>query len=268
MSQTQSPFRLLFVTQEDPFYVRLFFEEFLPTYSDRAEIIGVAIAPAMGKKSVSALARQMLAFYGPIDFVRMAGRYAWHKVANRLPWTGRPGSFHSIEQVCRHFGVPVIHARNVNAPEFLDQFRHPRVDLIVSVAAPQIFRNDILQLPRLGCINIHNAKLPKYRGMLPNFWQMFHGESTLGTSVHRINAALDDGAIVAQQDVAVVPGETLDDVICRTKRHGAKLLQQAIDDIRHGRAVDMPNDKAQATYYTFPTRQDVVEFRRRGYRLL
>jgi methionyl-tRNA formyltransferase len=104
--------------------------------------------------------------------------------------------------------------------------------------------------------------------MLPNFWQMYHGEPMLGTTVHRINAALDDGPIVAQQDVSVVPGESLDEVICRTKRHGAKLLQQAIEDIRDGRTNERANDKASASYFTFPTKQDVAEFRRRGHRLL
>lgn len=262
------PFRYLFITQEDPFYVRLFFEEFFATATNKSEIAGVVIAPTMGRKTPTQLARQMLDFYGPVDFVRMGFRYAWYKLAVKLPWTGKPGSFYSIEQVCRHFGIPVIRTASVNAPEFLDQARSLAPDLIVSVAAPQIFKSALIALPRLGCINIHNSKLPRYRGMLPNFWQMYNGERTLGTTVHRINDALDDGAIIAQQEVPTVAGESLDDVICRTKRGGAALMHSAIAAIRDGRATELPNQKEAATYFTFPTKDIVRDFRRKGFRLL
>jgi methionyl-tRNA formyltransferase len=74
-----TPFRILFITQEDPFYVRLFFEAFFKQYAPLADVRGVVIAPTMGKKSMSNLIRQMFDFYGPVDFVRMGLRYTWHK---------------------------------------------------------------------------------------------------------------------------------------------------------------------------------------------
>lgn len=261
-------FRSLFITQEDPFYVRIFFEEYFSTAASLDDVAGVVIAPTMGRKTTMQLARQMYDFYGPMDFVRMTAKYVWHKLAVKLPWTGRPGSFYSIEQVCRHFNVPVIHTANVNDAGFLRELRSIDPDLIVSVAAPQIFKSELIALPRKGCINIHNSRLPKYRGMLPNFWQMYHGESTLGATVHRINAKLDDGPILAQHDVPAIAGESLDQVICRTKRQGAALMRATIEKIRRDETVDLPNPKEASSHYTFPTKDDVREFRQRGYRLL
>lgn len=263
-----TPFRILFITQEDPFYVRLFFEEFFRHYSPRSEVHGVVIAPTMGKKGLTNLIRQMYDFYGPVDFVRMGFRFAWHKACDRLARVVPLRRFHSIEQVCRHYGVRVIRCDKVNDEAFLDQLRAMDLDLVVSVAAPQIFKDKLIALPRQGCINIHNSTLPKYRGMLPNFWQMFNGEKAVGTTIHRINAGIDDGEILIQRETPIQPRESLDSIITRTKRFGAQLMVEAIAGIKAHTLVPLPNPSELSTYYKFPTRKDVVEFRRRGHTLL
>lgn len=262
------PFKFLFITQEDPFYVRLFFEEFLASYPRREEIAGVVVAPTMGKKSLMRLVRQMYDFYGPRDFLIMGMRYAWYKVANKLARLLPSRRFYSIQQVCAHYRVPVLFTPNVNQEDFLAQLRAMNIDLVVSVAAPQVFKPALIDLPRLGCINIHNSPLPKYRGMLPNFWQMYHGEKAVGTTIHRINASLDDGKILLQSETPILPNESLDSLIRRTKRSGALLMRQVIESLRDGTVVEQENSRENATYFTFPTRADVREFRRRGYRLV
>jgi methionyl-tRNA formyltransferase len=104
--------------------------------------------------------------------------------------------------------------------------------------------------------------------MLPNFWQMFNGEKTVGTTIHRINAGIDDGDIVLQTETPIHKGESLDSLICRTKKSGGRFMVEALHQLRTGRARVVPNRKEEATYFTFPTRKDVDEFRKRGYRLI
>lgn len=261
-------FKILFITQEDPFYVRLFFEEFLANYPEQGEITGVVIAPTMGNKTFTKMVRQMYAFYGPVDFVRMGIRYVYYKVMLRLSRLWPTSQFYSIRQVCEHYRVPVLETKNINDADFLASIRPLDVDLIVSVAAPQIFRDALLAVPKLGCINIHNAKLPKYRGMLPNFWQMYHGEKAVGTTVHRINAKLDDGEILLQRESPIEPGEALESLIRRTKRFGARVMIEAIQAIRDGSIQPLPNNSDEATYFSFPTSDHVRQFRKMGYRLL
>lgn len=261
-------FRFICITQEDPFYVRLFFEEFLRRYPRREEIAAVVIAPAMGKRSLGKLARQMYDFYGPVDFLRMGTRYAFFKIAAKLGKAMGLRQFYSIDQVCDYYNVPAWHVANVNAEPFLERLRQLQVDLIVSVAAPQVFKRPLLSCARHGAINIHNSKLPRYRGMLPNFWQMYHGEKTVGTTVHRINESLDDGPILLQIESPINPGETLDSLIRRTKRAGAAQMIEVISQIKAGTVRELDNPREEASYFTFPSRDQVREFRRRGYRLV
>jgi methionyl-tRNA formyltransferase len=260
--------RFAFITQEDPFYVRIFFDEFLKRWPRLEEIGAVFIAPSMGKRSVAQLARQMYEFYGPADFVRLGARYVIYKLAARLPLGRGAKRYYSITQACKAYGVPVEHIPDVNAPEFIARLRAMKPELVVSVAAPQIFREALLSVPRLGCINIHNSKLPKYRGMLPNFWQLYNGERSVGTSIHRINKSLDDGAILLQRETPITPGETLESLILRTKRQGAEIMVEAVERLLSGSLDDLPNERAESSYYSFPTKQHVTEFRRRGLRLI
>jgi methionyl-tRNA formyltransferase len=104
--------------------------------------------------------------------------------------------------------------------------------------------------------------------MLPNFWQLFHGEKTVGTTIHRINAGIDDGDILLQAETQIEAGESLDALMRRTKRLGARLMTEVLRQLRAGDIPAVRNPRENATYFSFPTRRDVDEFRRRGCRLL
>lgn len=259
---------ILFITQEDPFYIRIFFEEFLEKYIDKESVKGVVLAPTMGKKTIFALAKQMYDFYGLYDFIFMGFRYVYYNVGNMLPDKFVSRKFFSISKVCKYYNVPVYNIKNINDASFIERIKKMNLDLIVSVAAPQVFHEELIKLPNKGCINIHNSKLPKYRGMLPNFWQMYHGEKSVGTTIHQINAALDDGEILLQKDTPIAKNETLDSLIKKTKKYGANMMIEAIKGIDQGTLKSISNKKEDSTYFSFPTREQVREFKRKGFRLL
>ena len=261
-------FKMLFITQDDPFYVRLFFEEFFKNYGSLNEIKGVVIAEAMGKKSLLALARQMYSFYGPFDFLKVGFKYMGYKLLTGFNGFWKNTKSYSLAQLCKSYGIKVELEDDINSKKFLDYLKQMNLDLIVSVAAPLIFKKALIQLPRLGCINIHNAKLPKYRGMMPNFWQMYHDEKQMGITIHEINSKIDDGRIILQKEVQIEPNECLDSLIRRTKRIGAQYMIEAIDKIKSGDIAYIENDATEASYFSFPTRQDVRKFRAMGHKLL
>jgi methionyl-tRNA formyltransferase len=264
----KQPIKILFITQDDPFYVRLFFEEFFRNYSYLGEIIAVVISQVMGKKSYSKLARQMYDFYGPVDFTRMGIKYALSRLLEQLPYVLRRNGYFSLAQLCRHYGIQVHRESRINSREFLNTLKRMNLDLIISVAAPEIFKYEIIQIPKYGCINIHNAKLPRYRGMMPNFWQMYNNEKSVGITIHEINPRIDDGRIILQEEVDIYSGETLDSLIKRTKRIGAHLMIKAIDMIRTENVTFKENKSTEGSYFSFPTRKDVKEFRKRGKRII
>jgi methionyl-tRNA formyltransferase len=70
--------------------------------------------------------------------------------------------------------------------------------------------------------------------MLPNFWQMFHGEKTVGTTIHYINTGLDDGEILMQKETSIGENESLDSLIRKTKKFGAEMMVEAIAGIKTG----------------------------------
>jgi methionyl-tRNA formyltransferase len=159
-------------------------------------------------------------------------------------------------------------ASSVNAPEYLARVRQLSPDVIVSVAAPEIFRKEILGIPRLGCINIHSGRLPVYRGMMPTFWQMMRGESAVTVTVHEMAEKLDAGGILGTVTVPIASRDSLDRVITVTKQEGARVLIEVLGKIRQGRAPGIPVDMNGASYFSFPKREHVREFRKRGHRLL
>jgi methionyl-tRNA formyltransferase len=249
--------RVLFVTEDDPLYVIRLFEVFFREYPrEGIEVIGITIDRPFHEPPWKTLSR-MLRFYGPVGVARLVARFAAARV------TGR-----SIAGLAGEHGIPMIPATSVNSPEYVARVRSLAPDVIASVAAPEIFRKDILRVPRLGCINIHSGRLPVYRGMMPTFWQMMHGESEITVTVHEMVEVLDGGRVLGTLTVPIAPRDTLDRVITATKQQGARLLIDVLGKLREGRAVGVALDMNGAGYFSFPKREHVAEFRKRGHRLL
>jgi methionyl-tRNA formyltransferase len=249
--------RLLFVTEDDPLYVIRLFDVFFREYpADLLEIRGITIDRAFHEPPWKTL-RRMLRFYGPLGVARLTTRFARAKLAGR-----------SIARLAAERSVPMIPATSVNAPEYLDEVRRLAPDVIVSVAAPEIFRKEILRIPRLGCINIHSGRLPVYRGMMPTFWQMLHGEPAVTVTVHEMAEALDAGKILGTVTVPLRSQDSLDRVIRTTKEAGARLLIDVLSKIAQGLESRVPVDMSGKKYFSFPQREHVREFRKRGHRLL
>ena len=259
---------LLFITQEDPFYVRILFEEFLKEYPDVNEIKGVVISSTFGKKSFWHLVLRMYNFYGTIGFIRMGFRFTKIKILEIISKFIITKKNYSLEQLFSHYNISVVKRDDINAKEFIDQWKKENIDVIVSVAASKIFKKDLLELPKWGCINIHHAKLPYYRGMMPNFWQMYHGEKKVGISVHKMNSKIDAGEIIVQREIMIEENESLDSLIRRTKKIGAHFIIEVLNSIRENSITFLPNSSEKGAYFTFPTKKQVREFKRRGKRLL
>jgi methionyl-tRNA formyltransferase len=210
----------------------------------------------------------MLDFYGPYDFVRVGSKYASYKILGMLNGRLGTGRSYNLAQLCGKYGIRVLRSRNINSGETLEELRKISPDLIISVAAPAIFKEELIRIPKYGCINIHNGKLPRYRGMLPNFWQLYHNEERVGITIHEINPGIDDGRIILQKEVDVETSETLDSLIRRTKKLGAHYMIEAIDLIKSGSVKYIENNPAEASYFSFPKREDVRKFKAMGKRLL
>lgn len=252
------PMRIYFITGEDVFYVIRLFRRFLALWDGSdIEIAGTAICNRFKKKSFLGPIRYGLDFYGPRSFVSQGIRYLYRRA------TGR-----TIEKLFDKRGIPVKKPDTVNDERFLDYLRTQAPDLVISVSAPQVFRKPLIDLPRLGCINIHSAILPAYRGLMPVFWAMYHGEREIGLSVHYIDERIDHGPLIRQVRVPVPAGASLDEMLKKMKDLGGDLLWDVVQSFRNRTVSTIPYPDVKSSYYSFPRPEDVREFRRRGYRIL
>jgi len=258
--------RIVLVTQDEPFY--------LPDALDaicaarREDIVGLVVLPAFNEK-LTLTARRLFEFYGAVDFTRLLGRFAWAKFANlinRITPLTRP---FSAADVARRHAIPLYPVAKINAKEsvaFMEQTLRP--DLIVSIAASQIFRAPVLKIPVNGCINLHSAPLPRYQGMMPNFWALVSGEKETAVTVHYMVEKLDAGDVLIQRSVPIHPGDSLHDLMVRSKQYGVQAVLDAITQIELGTTDPRPLDPSQATYFTFPKGEDARRLRAQGHRML
>ncbi|MGE5570036.1 MAG: methionyl-tRNA formyltransferase [Rhodospirillales bacterium] len=260
--------RIEFLTQNDSNYILPFFEEFFRAHLGKFEISQVSCCRAMGNRPRLQLARELAALYGPLGSLKLAWRILGSRTLGRLPLPQGAGRYFSIRQLCRAYGVPYRAIGNPNDAEFIRGLEDRRPDVIVSVACPFILKRRLLSVPPLGCINIHHAPLPRYKGMMPTFWQIYRGERTVGLTVHYMNEKLDDGDVLLQESIAVVPGESLDELIRRSKRRGAHCIAHVLEQLQTGAVSPRPPDQSAATYFTFPTLGQIRDFRRRGLRAI
>ena len=159
-------------------------------------------------------------------------------------------------------GIPTFDVDEVNAPAFLDTLRRLNTDLVVSLNCPQKLGQGLLTLPAHGCINVHFGKLPKYRGILPIFHAILNGDSSFGVTVHLMDEKLDNGEIVAQCDVPILSGDTLETLYPKGFSAASDLLDGAFHAFEEGRVVLRRNPEPEKTYYSYPSASMIRRYRR------
>jgi methionyl-tRNA formyltransferase len=220
-----------FLTEDDPLYILPFFEEFLRTYAGRHRIVQVSCCPVMGSRPRRQLLRELTWLYGITGIARLLTRYAFSRVLGLIPLGPGARSYYSIAQVCAAHGVPYARVGNPNDQSFTQGLAQRGADLLVSVACPYILKSHVLAMPRMGCINLHHAPLPRYKGMMPTFWQLYHGETKVGFTIHSTVPKLDAGSVLLQESHDVLQGETLDQLIRRSKRRAAHALARVLGEL-------------------------------------
>ncbi len=260
--------KIEFLTQEDSLYILPFFEEFLQNYATHFEIGRISCCRAMGKRSRTQLLRELFWLYGAIGLARLLVQAGVASVLGKLPRSRNAKKFYSIAQLAKAYGIPYESVANPNQPEFTNPLQDRAPDLLVSVACPYILKENVLSIPKRGCINIHHAPLPRYKGMMPTFWQLFHGERQLGVTIHTMAAKVDEGDALLQESLPVTPGASLHELIRQSKRHGAHCMARVLRNLNENKAVPIRLEHEKGTYFTFPKREEALEFRRRGLRAI
>ena len=133
-------------------------------------------------------------------------------------------------------GIPTLTPEKINTPTSLEALHALRPDVIAVVAYGQILRSAILDLPPLGCINLHASLLPSYRGAAPIQWAIARGETVTGVTTMFMNEGLDTGDIIFQEAEPIHPEDTSATLHDRLACRGADLLVRTLYAVRAGTA--------------------------------
>ena len=115
----------------------------------------------------------------------------------------------SIKNVSRHYKISFIKVSNINDPKLLEKLKILNPEIIISYSAPSVFKKQLLELPKYGCINLHCSLLPLYAGLFPSFWVLFNKENTTGCTVHLMDDKIDNGGILGQIKVNISSTDTI-----------------------------------------------------------
>ena len=141
---------------------------------------------------------------------------------------GQEVSFSPVKETAIAAGIPVHQPEKIRAPEVDELLRQLVPDVIVIIAYGQIIPARLLTIPKLGWINLHASLLPKYRGAAPINWAIVHGETRTGVTTMRIDAGMDTGEILLQEELEIRPSETAPELAARMSELGAPLMAETL----------------------------------------
>ena len=169
---------------------------------------------------------------------------------------GRQVGFSAIKEAALAAHIPIHQPAKIRLPEVHEELRGLSPDAIVIIAYGQIVPATLLDIPRLGWINLHASLLPKYRGAAPINWAIANGETVTGNTTMRIDAGMDTGEMLLQQELQVGPDESAPQLAERLSLSGATLMVETLLALAAGRVVPRVQDHAAATLAPVLKRED------------
>jgi methionyl-tRNA formyltransferase len=214
---------------------------------------------------MKAQSKLRLAFMGTPEFSVPTLRAlieAGHTIAAVYTQPPKPaGRGHSIQKsavyrAAEEMGLPVRAPKTLRDAEEQRFFAGLKLDLAVVVAYGLILPQPVLDAPRLGCINIHFSKLPRWRGAMPVLHALLAGDKETGVDIMQMAKGLDTGDILMRETVPITPKSTTPDLLTDLAKRGARLAVQTVEGLAKGKITPQPQANEGATYAVKLTRED------------
>ncbi len=160
-----------------------------------------------------------------------------------------------VKECAEKHGIPVFQPEKIRLPEAVEKVREYDADLFIVAAFGQILTKEILDMPRLGCVNIHASLLPKYRGAAPIQWAIINGDEYTGVTIMKMAEGVDTGDILTSEKVKICDDDTADSLFDKLCKCGAKLMARTIPLIENGSLTSVPQDESKATHVSKITKE-------------
>ena len=157
--------------------------------------------------------------------------------------------FDSVAKLAALHGIPAITPDNPNTPDVVGQIRALQPDFFFSFYYREMLKRELLEIPKYGALNMHGSLLPKYRGRVPVNWAIIKGETSTGATLHYMTEKPDNGDIVAQQAVPILPNDTAFEVFNKVTVAAEIALHGCLPDLLAGKARAMKQDLSKGAYF-------------------
>jgi len=155
--------------------------------------------------------------------------------------------FRSVRELAGLHGIPYL-TNDINEAENVERVRAIAPDFILSFYYRNMIKSSILEIPRLGALNLHGSYLPKYRGRVPVNWVVINGESDTGATLHYMVGKPDAGEIVDQEKLEIAFTDTALDVFNKVTHAAVNVIARAWPLLREGKAARFPMDLKAGNY--------------------
>lgn len=161
---------------------------------------------------------------------------------------GKAMQFPPVKVTALKYEIPVYQPVKVREPEFINVLKQLNPDAIIVAAFGQILPKEVLELPNLGCINIHASLLPKYRGAAPIQWAIIDGEKETGVTAMMMDAGLDTGDMLKKITIPIEEKETGETLEAKLSVLGGPMVLEVLEELKSGRAVFEKQDDSKSCY--------------------
>lgn len=167
---------------------------------------------------------------------------------DRRSGRGKKVHFSPVKEIAVEAGIPVYQPRKIKESEHVEELKGLNPDLIVVVAYGQILSQEILDIPKFGCINVHASLLPKYRGAAPIHWAIIDGEKETGVTTMQMDIGLDTGDMLLKGKIDITENMTMGELHDELAAIGGKLLIDTLDKLEDGSLEPEKQEDSQSNY--------------------
>jgi methionyl-tRNA formyltransferase len=187
---------------------------------------------------------------GALEAIIKAGHEVTLVVTQPDKPKGRSGQmqFPPVKECAVRYGIPVFQPVKIKTSEAVEELKKFEADIFVVAAFGQILSKEILDMPRLGCVNIHASLLPKYRGAAPINWCIIDGEEKTGVTIMQMDEGLDTGDILTVKEVPIDKKETAEILFDKLSEAGAELIVETLPKLERGEVIPVKQDNDRSSY--------------------
>lgn len=169
--------------------------------------------------------------------------------------------FFSLRNYARRNKIEVVNSNDFNSPEFIQKLKTWNPDIVLT-RINQILKNEILNLPKYGCLCCHSSLLPAYKGIAAEFYNLLNGEKNAGFTIFQMTEKLDKGDILSQEEIDISERDSLYSLTVKNAKHGSCLLLKTLIQRKNG-PLPLMRQYTSGNYYSWPDSQSAKLFKKK-----